>query len=180
MSPKVSPKDTPLSRPILKTRMIWVLLLVLAVAPLFPLSNFVGHSHWDQVRWIPFQDFALSRKMLKDIIGNVLWFMVFGYLLHYQLNRVRRSRCTIATVTVIAGGISLSIEIFQVFCHIRISSMTDVVCNVLGAGLGGSLAEKLPATTSIEFWLTRWLTPVLGQQRFNKNSSGYRQDLPLE
>jgi len=80
--------------------------------------------------------------MLKDIVGNTFWFMVFGYLLHYQLNEDSRTLRTITTIIAITGGISLSIEFFQVFCHNRIASITDVICNVFGAGLGGYLAEK--------------------------------------
>jgi glycopeptide antibiotics resistance protein len=125
-----------------KSRVLWFLLAVLSIAPLLPLSNFVGHPHWDHIRWIPFQDFALSRNMLKDIVGNTLWFMMLGYLLHYRLNKDSHALRTIATITAIAGGISLSIEFFQVFCHNRIASITDVICNVFGAGLGGYLAEK--------------------------------------
>lgn len=125
-----------------KSGMLWFLLAILSIAPLLPLSNFVGHPHWDHIRWIPFQNFALSWNMLKDIVGNTLWFMMFGYLLHYQLNEDSRTLWTIATITAIAGGISLSIELFQVFCHNRIPSITDVICNVLGAGLGGYVAEK--------------------------------------
>ncbi len=125
-----------------KSRVLWFLLAVLSIAPLLPLSNFVGHPHWEHIRWIPFQDFALSRNMLKDIVGNTLWFMMLGYLLHYRLNKDSHALRTIATITAIAGGISLSIEFFQVFCHNRIASITDVICNVLGAGLGGYLAEK--------------------------------------
>ena len=130
-----------------KSGVLWCLLAVLSLAPLLPLSNFVGHPHWDHIRWIPFQDFALSRNMLTDIVGNTLWFMMFGYLLHYQLNEDSRTLWTIATITAITGGISLSTEFFQVFCHNRIASMTDVICNVLGAGLGGCLAEKQRANS---------------------------------
>ncbi len=125
-----------------KSGILWFLLAALSIAPLLPLSNFVGHPHWDHIRWIPFQDFALSRNMLKDIVGNTLWFMMFGYLLHYQLNEDSRTLRTIATIIAITGGISLSTEFFQVFCHNRTASITDVICNVLGAGLGGYLAEK--------------------------------------
>ncbi len=131
----------------LKRGVLWFLLAILSIAPLLPLSNFVGHPHWDHIRWVPFQNFALSWNMLKDIVGNTLWFMMFGYLLHYQLNENSRTPWTIATITAIAGGISLSIEFFQVFCHNRIASITDVICNVLGAGLGGYLAEKQGANS---------------------------------
>ena len=131
----------------LKRGVLWFLLAVLSIAPLLPLSNFVGHPHWDHIRWIPFQDFALSRNILKDIVGNTLWFMMFGYLLHYQLNEDSRTLRTIVAIIAIAGGISLSTELFQVFCHNRTASITDVICNVLGAGLGGYLAEKQRANS---------------------------------
>ena len=130
-----------------KSGMLWFLLAALSIAPLLPLSNFVGHPHWDHIRWIPFQDFALSRNMLKDIVGNTLWFMMFGYLLHYQLNEDSRTLRTIATIIAITGGISLSTEFFQVFCHNRTASITDVICNVIGAGLGGYLVEKQRASS---------------------------------
>jgi len=86
--------------------------------------------------------------MLKDIVGNSLWFMMFGYLLHYQLNKDSRTLRTITTITTIAGGISLSTEFFQVFCHNRIASITDVICNVLGAGLGGTLLRNSVPTAT--------------------------------
>jgi glycopeptide antibiotics resistance protein len=134
---------------------VWFFLAFLSIGPLLPLSNFVGYAHWDQVRWIPFQDFALSRNMLKDITGNTLWFMLFGYLLHYQLNKDSGTVRTIAVITFVAGSVSLSIEFFQVFCHNRIPSTMDVVCNIFGAGLGGYLADKQRAPTATKGWLAQ-------------------------
>jgi glycopeptide antibiotics resistance protein len=130
----------------LKSGLTWALLAVLSVGPLLPLSNFVGHPHWDLIHWVPFQDFSFSPRMLTDVIGNALWFMLFGYLLHGRMNEMSVSLPAIPTITVIAGGLSLSIEFFQVFCHNRIPAMTDVICNVIGAGLGGYAAEKQRAT----------------------------------
>lgn len=127
-----------------KSAVIWFVILILALAPMFPVSNFVGHPHWDRIHWIPFQNFSLTWNKLIDVIGNTLWFMVFGYLLHYQLNGNSHSRWTIATITAIAGGVSLSAELFQVFCHSRYPSMTDVACNVMGAGLGAYMSTKWP------------------------------------
>ncbi len=163
-----------------KSGVPWFLLAVLSIAPLLPLSNFVGHPHWDHIRWIPFQDFSLSRNIMKDIIGNTLWFMMFGYLLHYQLNEDSRTLWTIATITAVAGGISLSTEFFQVFCHNRTPSMTDVMCNVVGAGLGGYLAEKQRASTATGLWPAIWLSKVMGQKRFSRYPRLYRQNIPLD
>ena len=180
MSIEGSSPNTSLRRLPLKSGTIWFLLVVLAVAPIFPLSNFVGHPHWDQIRWIPFHNFTLSWNKVIDVIGNTLWFVAFGYLLHYQLNWDSRPRWTITTITAIAGAVSFSAELFQVFCHNRISSMTDVVCNVLGAGLGGYIAEKQTATTSLGSWLTGWLSHAFSQKRFNSPPNACRQDPPRE
>lgn len=151
-----------------RTGILWFLLAILSIVPLLPLSNFVGHPHWDLIRWIPFQDFSFSRNMLKDIIGNILWFMMFGYLLHYRLNKDSGSLWTITTITIVAGAVSLSIEFFQVFCHNRIPTTTDVICNVFGAGLGGYLAEKQRATTTTRSWPARCLSKGIVHRRFNR------------
>ena len=150
-----------------KSGVLWTLLAVLSLAPLFPLSNFVGHPRWDLIRWIPFQDFSFSLNTLKDIVGNILWFMLLGYLLHYQLNKGSFSQRTLATIVVIAGCISISVEFFQVFCLNRFPSMTDVTCNVLGAGLGGYLAQKQYTVTAAEPWPTTWLANLFVRKRFN-------------
>lgn len=174
------PKDTLSTRLKLKTGAIWFLLVVLAIAPVFPLSNYVGHPHWDQIRWIPFHKFTLSWHKVIDVIGNTLWFLVFGYLLHYQLNWDSRSRWSVAAITAIAGAVSFSAELFQVFCHNRIPSTTDILCNTLGASLGGYIAEKQPATTSVGPRLTSWLVHAFTQKRFNRSSNPCSQDLPRE
>jgi VanZ family protein len=83
--------------------------------------------------------------MLKDVFGNVVWFMMFGVLLYHRLNDNSAPLRTIAILTLIAGGISLSIEFFQVFTHNRIPSTTDVLCDTIGAGLGGYFANTCRA-----------------------------------
>jgi glycopeptide antibiotics resistance protein len=133
-----------------KTGLLWFWLAVLCLTPLFPLSNFVGHPHWEAIRWIPFQDFSLTTNSLMDIIGNIGWFMIFGYLLHYWMNEDFSSFRSIATVVLIAAGVSLSLEFFQVFCHNRTPSMTDVVCDTVGACLGAYLSEQYHSTVSPE------------------------------
>jgi glycopeptide antibiotics resistance protein len=126
--------------------LFWLWLAILSLAPIFsPWSDFVGHPHWDNIRWIPFQDFSFSPRMLKDVFGNLVWFMMFGVLLYHRLNDNSAPLRTIAIVTLIAGGISLSIEFFQVFTHNRIPSTTDVLCDTIGAGLGGYLANTCRA-----------------------------------
>lgn len=132
----------------LKPRMVllWFWLAVLFLTPLFPLSDFVGHPHWESIRWIPFQDFSLTLNMLKDVIGNIGWFMIFGYLLHYRTNADATSLQSIASVVLIAAGVSLSLELFQVFCHNRVPSMTDVICNTIGGYFGAYFSKQHRST----------------------------------
>jgi glycopeptide antibiotics resistance protein len=133
-----------------KTGLLWFWLALLFLIPLFPLTNFVGHPHWDAIRWIPFEDFSLTMNSLMDIIGNIGWFMIFGYLLHYWMDENSSSLRSITTVILIAASGSLALELFQVFCHNRVPSMTDVVCDTIGACLGAYFSDQHRSTDSPE------------------------------
>ena len=133
-----------------RTGLLWFWLAVLFLTPAFPLNNFVGHPHWETIRWIPFQDFSLTPNILVDIIGNIGWFMICGYLLHYWMDEDSSSFRSIATVVLIAAGVSLSLEFFQVFCHNRTPSMTDVICDTVGACLGAYFSEQYHSPPSFE------------------------------
>jgi len=133
-----------------RTGVLWFWLAVLFLVPLFPLTNFVGHSHWEAVRWIPFEDFSFTTDAFVDILGNICWFMIFGYLLHYWMNKNSSPLRSIATVTLITVGVSLALELFQVFCHNRVPSMTDVICDTVGACLGAYFSEQHRSTVFSE------------------------------
>ena len=133
-----------------RTGLLWFSLIVLAVIPLFPLTNFVGHPRWEAIHWIPFQDSSFTKNFLKDIIANIGWFMIFGYLLRYLVGENSSSFRSIATVVLITAGVSLSIEFFQVFCHHRVPSMTDVICDTVGAGLGAYFSGQYRSTVFTE------------------------------
>jgi len=126
--------------------LLWFWLAVLVLVPLFPLTDFAGHPHWEMISWIPFQHASLAPSMLLDIIGNIGWFMILGYLLHYLMNKNSFTFQSFATVVLISAGVSLALEFFQIFCHNRFPSMTDVVCNILGAGLGAYFSVQHRAT----------------------------------
>ena len=59
-------------------RALFLWLVVIAGATTLPWSNYVGHSHWGHVRWIPFRDDPL---IMGDLALNVVLFMPFGFLL---------------------------------------------------------------------------------------------------
>ena len=116
--------------------MWWKLWLVWIVAILgatvLPLTNYVGHSHWQLVNWVLYNEHPLA---LKDVIGNFALFVPFGFFLKLSLPTWSSKRVGILTL-LIAATLSTSVEFFQVYCHNRNPSTTDICNNVLGAVLG--------------------------------------------
>lgn len=119
---------------------LWALLI--ALAGTFPLTNFVGHSHWEYVLWLPTADNFRSRRFLFDIVANMALFLPLGYLLDrsFYTTTICRSLFLAAGV---AGLLSLSMEWFQVYCHNRHPSTTDVVSNITGSLIGVLLSIYL-------------------------------------
>ena len=86
----------------------------------------------------PWEDFSLSRSYFMDILTNILGFIPFGFFFSaYLQQRKPRSTFRILLISVLlAGCISLSIELIQVYLLTRSSQLTDVIMNILGAALG--------------------------------------------
>jgi len=120
-------------------RILWFLWLVVIFGlTVLPLSNFVGHSHWDLVTWIPYSEHHLA---IEDIVGNIALFLPFGFFLSRSLPTSSRNRVSLLAV-VMAAVLSTAVEFFQVYCHNRNPSTTDICNNALGAGLGVWLATS--------------------------------------
>lgn len=96
-----------------------------------PWSNFRGHSHWDEVHWIPFVSSGINPR---DIVLNVLAFLPYGLLL--ASDRFRGRSVSLFGVVGVAALFSATGEFYQVFCHNRFPSTTDIVSNTLGAYCG--------------------------------------------
>lgn len=105
--------------------------MITAVTTL-PWSNYTGHAHWDNVRWVPFADRSLTSV---DVALNVVLFVPFGFLLAPAGSTASLPRRVLLAI-VSAGALSVCAEFYQVYCHNRIPSATDVCTNVLGAVLG--------------------------------------------
>ena len=113
-------------------------LLVIAALTMLP-WRFVGHPHWAAIDWVPFVGPSSGgTAWVRDAPLNVLLFLPFGALLMRQ-ERPRRLR----TVVLLALGVSLGAEFFQVFCHGRFPSINDVMTNVSGAAAGAWTARRL-------------------------------------
>ena len=124
---------------------LWTVFVLLV--GVLPLSNFVGHSHWEYIKWVPSTEDLRSPKYLidifSDIVGNTLLFFPLGYFLNRLLassNPLRR----LLLAAGIGGTISLGIEFYQVYCHYRFPSIFDVITNMTGTLIGAyySLSRK--------------------------------------
>lgn len=121
-------------------RFLWLsCLLIIIWVTTVPGNVFVGHSHWFLVKWIPFQGFQLSFDYLTDLAGNLLLFAPLGYSQLHLHSRL--SRTGVPGVFAVAVLLSLSVELFQVYSHGRAPSVTDVLCNSVGAWLGAFAAR---------------------------------------
>jgi glycopeptide antibiotics resistance protein len=108
-----------------------------------PLSNFVGHSHWQYIKWVPTQEQLESPlivlDLFTDVVANILLFVPFGFLYIIRLQGRKGSYATVLLLALILSG---GIELYQVYCHNRSTSLLDLIDNVAGALLGMHLALK--------------------------------------
>ncbi len=115
----------------------------------FTLYNTLIPFHFDlgwsqlgeQIRRISWKMYILNGKpaSLTDLVGNVILFIPFGFLMYtFLLQRDVRGRML---KTVLAGGLlSFTIEFLQLFIHSRDTALHDLVNNTLGSGIGAIAA----------------------------------------
>lgn len=87
-----------------------------------------SHAHWARIRWVPFVSPPIA---LRDIVGNVLLYVPFGYFAGSAFSRHQWLKCMGS-----AALLSCITEIMQVFGHGRFPSVQDGLMNVLGAAVG--------------------------------------------
>jgi glycopeptide antibiotics resistance protein len=122
--------------------LIWVTVIVMAGT--WPFDNFVGHAHWQYIKWIPTAEDIASWKYLldigSDIVANTALFFPLGYL----LTRLRDNRNLLSQLffaAALGGALSVGIEYYQVYCHNRFPSIFDVITNVAGSVFGARFAH---------------------------------------
>lgn len=121
----------------------WRILLLLWLAfVLFVISlpwwKFDGTPHWENVQWIPFTHLSLHPRVLVETALNILAFIPVGYLTVRSLSPSTRRPFLLASFLGLFS--SASIEIYQLFCHDRVPSTTDVLMNLVGTAVGVWLA----------------------------------------
>jgi glycopeptide antibiotics resistance protein len=118
---------------------LWIVFILLV--GVLPLRNFVGHAHWEYIKWIPIptaEDLRSPKYLLdisSDIVGNALLFLPLGYVLRRLLTSSSPLRQLLIAAG-IGGTLSLGIELYQVYCHNRFPSIFDIITNVTGTLLG--------------------------------------------
>ncbi len=122
---------------------------------ILPLHNFVGHAHWQYIRWVPTPDQLSSPAILLDLgidaVANILLFVPFGLL--YALRGLDGKPLAPRHLLLMAFALSFSIEYYQVYCHNRSTSLLDLLDNVLGAYLGmkaGKVYVRKSASAVVE------------------------------
>ena len=121
--------------------LIWTTVIVMI--GILPLDNFVGHSHWEYIKWIPNAEDVKSPKYLldifTDIIGNTALYFPFGYFLSRLLSN-RTPSAQVVFAAALGGALSVSIEYYQIYSHNRFPSILDIIFNVFGSLIGARFA----------------------------------------
>ncbi len=117
--------------------LLWIL-AILALG-ILPFSNYVGHSHWEYIKWTPTVEDLQSPKYLVDILIDLVANTAVYYPLGYLIALIRRDssrKYQLVLAACIGGSLSLGIEYYQVYCHNRFPSIFDVLTNLSGSLLG--------------------------------------------
>jgi VanZ family protein len=82
----------------------------------------------------------------SDVAANVLLYLPLGTCIAWLLAPRLSGMAAVLAATLIAGALSLAIEVAQLYETRRVASLADLACNVVGAFLGASLGTALART----------------------------------
>ncbi|MGE0360576.1 MAG: VanZ family protein [Vicinamibacterales bacterium] len=107
--------------------------------------RFQDHSHWASVEWLPFTKY----RRPGDWIANIGLFIPLGVAYAWGGTARRRVR----EAVLLGLGVSLAVELAQVFTHGRAPTVADVIANGLGTWAGARWAiaprrRRAPAATT--------------------------------
>ena len=93
----------------------------------------------------PWRVHKFDRSFWIDVFVNILGFIPFGIAVYAWLwkDRDRKATSTMVIAILLGAGISLFIELLQVYLPTRDSSLTDVMNNLIGTYLGARLFQAV-------------------------------------
>ena len=93
----------------------------------------------------PWKEAIFDRYFIRDVVINILGFLPFGFFFAAWLRKgdCLPSKSDIFLIAMLGGGLSLAIELLQICLPTRTSSLSDVICNLLGTILGAYLFRRV-------------------------------------
>ncbi len=137
---------------------LMMLIFGLYILCLFQVVTFQDDVTWASNNFIPFKEILRydirSRLFMKNVIGNMILFLPFGFFTSYYLKAEKMNLPILLTVIA-----SISIEVVQMMIG-RVFDVDDILLNVLGGTLGIALymifrmiSEKLPSFCKKDWFL---------------------------
>ena len=134
--------------------LLWLASVLFVIS--LPWWKFDGTPHWENVQWIPFTHLSFHPTTLVETAANILAFVPVGYLVVRSLSPTSRHPIFLAALLGFCS--SAGIEIYQLFCHDRVPSATDILMNVAGTALGVWLALAIDKVATFLSILVRRLS----------------------
>ena len=89
----------------------------------------------------PVKEFQANWEYVEDVLQNVAGFIPLGFVICAYLMSTRGRGRSIFLTIFAAATLSFMIEVLQAYIPRRVSGMTDIFTNTLGAALGAALAR---------------------------------------
>lgn len=121
------------------------LIAIIYILCLFYVVTFQD-SNYGVSNYVPFKEIFRysigSHKFMKNILGNIILFIPYGFLSSYILNNKK-----ISVTFILSLIVSLTIEVVQYYIG-RVFDIDDIILNVLGGVIGGLLFVGMDAIRS--------------------------------
>ena len=136
-----------------------MLSFIIYILCLFQVVTFQDDVSWASNNFIPFNEIfrysITSRLFIKNVIGNMLMFLPFGFFISYYLNNEKVWLTLFITVIT-----SLAIELVQLTMVGRVFDVDDIILNVIGGVVGfyiyhllSYIGDKVPSVFKSEWFL---------------------------
>ena len=108
---------------------------------LFQVVTFQDDVTWSSNNFIPFREIMryniTSRLFLKNVVGNMLMFLPFGFFISYYLKSEKIHLPLLMTLIA-----SIAIEIVQM-CIGRVFDVDDIILNLIGGSFGFYIYNRM-------------------------------------